>query len=137
MKELNRILLIDDDRVTNLMHVRLIRRASLAKHVDVATDGVAALEYLNAQPDEPGAQPELILLDINMPRMDGFEFLQAYADLPQTLRDHQMIAMVSTSMLNADLDRAEADPHVKVFLNKPINNEDLTRLVAQWEAQAA
>ncbi|MCV3272695.1 response regulator [Roseobacter sinensis] len=127
---LQRVLLVDDDKVTNLMHGRLIRRSGLIGQIDVATDGVAALEYLQARTDAGDGWPELILLDINMPRMDGFEFLESYAALPAECgRAETLIIMLSTSVLRADHARAEADPHVHAFVSKPLASDDIVRFV--------
>lgn len=126
---LNRILLVDDDTVTNLMHKRQIARFELAKDVDVATDGLAALDYLTAREETGASQPELVLLDINMPRMNGFEFLAAYAALPENLHESQSIVMVSTSTLRQDRQRAESEAFVKSYEIKPLSNEDFCRIV--------
>ncbi len=128
---LHRVLLVDDDKVTNLMHGRLIRRSGMISEIDVATDGVAALEYLAERTAAGARWPELILLDINMPRMDGFEFLERYAALPEAERcDQTLIVMLSTSVLRADHERAEADPHVHAFISKPMESETLGACVA-------
>lgn len=129
---LNRILLIDDDRVTNLMHRRLIRKAGLAHRVDVAVDGVEALACLNAALQENDDIPELVLLDVNMPRMNGFEFLEAYDAFPDHLRQRQIVIMLTTSVLAADMRRAEQDANVYRFASKPIDVEDLVRFVQDY-----
>ena len=125
---LSAVLLVDDDRVTNMMHSRQISRRQLAERVDVATDGVAALDFLKACIAEKAAVPELVLLDINMPRMNGFEFLQAYADLPKDLHNRQRIVMVSTSTLRQDRARAEENPFVASYETKPLTDADLMRI---------
>jgi len=124
-----RILLVDDDRVTNLMHRRQIARGDFAEAVDVATDGQAALSYIENRKSRGERQPELVLLDVNMPRMNGFEFLAAYADLPSGVRQCQTIVMVSTSGLQQDVDRANADPNVRAYYVKPLADSDFQRIV--------
>lgn len=132
---LEKVLLVDDDKVTNLMHKRQIGRQKLARTVEVATDGGAALEYLNGLDLETETPPELILLDINMPRMNGFEFLAEYAGLPENLRAAQHVIMVSTSTLRQDKARAEEDPNVREFVGKPLSDVDLARLARDYQAQ--
>lgn len=126
---LNNILLVDDDKVTNLMHKRLIFRGGFSHNVDVATDGRAALEYLAECIDENKTPPELILLDINMPRMNGFEFLEKYAQLPEALREGQSVFMVSTSTLKKDRLRAEKFPMVAGYESKPVSAADIEHMV--------
>ena len=133
-RKLRKILLVDDDRVTNLLHERLISKASVAESIDVETDGVAALEHLKRVGRQETEAPDLIFLDINMPRMNGFEFLDAYARLPAEQRKRHMIVMLSTSELQRDLARAEADPNVHCFIPKPLQQDALRVLVSQCQA---
>lgn len=133
---LNKILLVDDDRVTNLMHKRQITRCGLARKVDITTDGQAALEFLDGLARAAIDPPEMILLDINMPRMNGFEFLSEYARRPQNLRDAQRVILVSTSALHRDVVRAEEDPNVHEFVGKPLSDAELKRLVDDYCASA-
>ena len=130
--KVNCILLVDDDRVTNLLHKRQISRCGLAHNVDAVTDGCDALKYLDelVQSDDP--LPEMILLDINMPRMNGFEFLFDYAKLPESRTKLSRIIMVSTSTLPSDIARAEADPNVHEYARKPLADTDLKRLVHDY-----
>lgn len=135
---LQKVLLVDDDRVTNLMHLRLITRTGLVEQVDVATDGVAALDYLQTCVRAGNALPEIILLDINMPRMDGFEFLENYAVLPSCMRGTRTeVIMLSTSILRADHERAEADPNVHAFVSKPVNGADIEAFVYDYQDRLA
>lgn len=133
---LDTVLLVDDDRVTNMMHARVLDRSGLVARIDVVTDGQAAIEYLTSL-EEDKRPPELILLDINMPRMDGFEFLEHYAKLPDHLRAGQIIIMLTTSLLQSDRDRANANPLVLRFANKPVRAEDVPNMVREyWESRA-
>ncbi|MEM9637338.1 MAG: response regulator [Pseudomonadota bacterium] len=135
---LQKVLLVDDDKVTNLMHSRLIKRTGLIAQVDVVTDGVAALEHLQGIDAAGEPLPELILLDINMPRMDGFEFLEKYATLPARIRAAQtVIILLSTSILRADHERAEADPNVYQFVNKPVDTDDIAGFVQACQQRLA
>lgn len=129
---LNRILLIDDDRVTNLMHRRLIEKAGLARRIDVAVDGVEALSCLATALEQEDDIPELLLLDINMPRMNGFEFLEAYDALPDHLRRRQLVIMLTTSVLTADMQRAAEDPNVFRFVTKPVDGTDMMGFVRDY-----
>lgn len=129
VESLDRILLVDDDTVTNLMHKRQITRRGLARHVDVATDGQSALEYLQRRAENGEDAPGLVLLDINMPRMNGFEFLRAYAEMPQACQKVPRIVMVSTSTLRQDRQLAEVDPLVEAYETKPLTDNDLVRIV--------
>ncbi|UWR21377.1 response regulator [Sulfitobacter sp. S190] len=133
MTPINRILLVDDDAVTNLMHTRIIRKSGKAAHIDVATDGLQALELIKSDLAAARALPELVFLDINMPRMGGFEFLEEYAKLGLPVGEQLIIVMLSTSLLHADHARAEADPHVHSFSDKPLRTEKLLEVIAEYQ----
>jgi len=137
IKCLKKVLLVDDDTVTNLMHRRVMERSGLVEQIEVATDGLLAIDHLEAMRAQNGIQPELILLDINMPRMNGFEFLQAYAKLDPLPLAQQIIIMLSTSLLRADRSRAEADPNVHRFANKPVRLEDMLNFFEDYQKYAA
>jgi CheY-like chemotaxis protein len=130
-----KVLLVDDDKVTNLLHTRLINRTGLVDQVDVAIDGQFALEYLQDIEARQDQQPELILLDINMPRMNGFEFLEAYAELPYVPSAQQIVVILSTSLLKSDHQRAESDPNVFKFANKPLHEDEIIGLVSEIKAR--
>lgn len=133
MTPLNRILLVDDDAVTNMMHRRVIERSGRATNIDVATDGQEALDILTADLAAGRPLPELIFLDINMPGMGGFEFLEHYATLQIEEQVQLIIVMLSTSLLRTDHARAEADPNVHSFCDKPLRLEKLVELVTEFQ----
>lgn len=133
MKPLDRILLVDDDAVTNMMHRRVIERSGRACAIDVATDGQEALDILCADLEAGRPLPELIFLDINMPGMGGFEFLEHYAALDIAADAQLIIVMLSTSLLQADHARADADPNVHSFCDKPLRLEKLLELVEDFQ----
>lgn len=134
MKQLRRILLVDDDTVTNMLHRRVLERSGHVQNIDVATDGQEALDILYADLKEKRPLPELIFLDINMPGMGGFEFLERYKEMQLESDMHLIIVMLSTSLLEADHAKAEADPNVHCFCDKPLRLEKLTELVEELEA---
>jgi CheY-like chemotaxis protein len=114
------ILLVDDDATTNFINQHLLKRMQVSEEVLVALNGQEALSLLQTRcHDTAAACPSLILLDINMPVMDGFTFLKAYNELPQAQRDNTVIVMLTTSMLDADVVQARQLP-VAGFLNKPL-----------------
>jgi len=100
MKQLNCILLIDDDEPTNFLNKLTLEQAGCATHIRIAPSGQAALDYLRGGSDEY-PRPDLIFLDINMPAMDGWEFLAQYRSLPQEKKADTVLIMLTTS-LNPD-----------------------------------
>ncbi|SDX57257.1 response regulator [Hymenobacter psychrophilus] len=126
------ILLVDDDPTTNFLSTRLLNRLGASEEVLVALNGAAALQLLQQRcPATAGvACPALVLLDVNMPVMGGFEFLEAYQQLPAAKRQRTVIVMLTTSMLAADRQRAE-QLSVSGFLTKPLTRAKLAAVFGQ------
>jgi CheY-like chemotaxis protein len=99
-----KILIIDDDDIYSELVSRALRKAAPDIQVVAAEDGVEGIEALTGQARNPCKKPLLILLDINMPRMNGFEFLEAIRSEP-SLRNH-VVFMFTTSEAEEDRDRA-------------------------------
>ena len=121
MSAFKSVLLVDDSRATNFMHRELIREADFAERVDVALDGEEALDFLRSGGDLEYFPPSVIFLDINMPKMDGFEFLEACKSLPEPQRGSLIIVMLTTSLDPGDRTRAMATGMVRDFHNKPLS----------------
>ena len=131
MQKIKKVLLIDDDDITNMMHLRIIKKSGRVEETLVATDGQAALEILEGLIAAGQPLPELIFLDINMPRMGGFEFLDAYEARNIGAEGQKIIVMLSTSLMRHDHERAEADPNVHCFANKMIGVEAFADFVEE------
>ena len=91
-------MLVDDDPSTNYLHTRVIKAGACAEHVDVVDNGQAAIDFIRKAAAEKKPFPELILLDINMPVLNGWEFLEAYKRLPDSEKGNSKIIMLTTSM---------------------------------------
>ncbi|WEK37029.1 MAG: response regulator [Candidatus Pseudobacter hemicellulosilyticus] len=131
------ILLIDDDEPTNYLNNRIITRARCAQQVEVVQGGQSALQYLcgcrefGATSPDPNRLPELILLDINMPAMDGWEFLEKYRELPRTSPIDSIMIMLTTSLNPDDNSRAQQTPEIASYESKPFTDEMLARILSR------
>ncbi|WP_271782721.1 response regulator [Aquimarina algiphila] len=115
------VLLIDDDRATNFFNERVVAKHSAFHKVNTAQSGMAALEYLNNVAQNTATKPNLIFLDINMPAMNGWEFLIEFSKLDEQIREGIKVILLSTSS-NPDDVRASAKNHsVDDFINKPLS----------------
>ena len=127
LKKLAKILLVDDSVADNYLHRRLITKLGLAEEIVVAHNGIEALDYLTVPVNGAYARPELLFLDINMPGMDGWEFLDAYERLEADRKAGMVICMLTTAYSDRDLDRARQHGIVNDYLGKPLDEEKLLR----------
>jgi CheY-like chemotaxis protein len=135
-KKLNCILLVDDDEPTNYLNRMTLENAGCARHIQIVQSGQDALDFLSRQgkynemPDCP--HPELIFLDINMPAMDGWEFLEKYRALPADQKARIVVIMLTTSLNPDDESRARTLPEVDGFEHKPLKADRLKEVLKTY-----
>lgn len=135
-KPIRCILLIDDDPDDNYLHQLVIDESGLFDTVRIVENGQKGLDYL-AQTDHPDyVRPDVILLDINMPGMNGFEFLERYSQLNQSLRSRLVLLMLTTSINSADTKRANQIDDVKGYLPKPLTRAMLEKIMNDYPSEA-
>lgn len=134
-----RILLVDDDEHDNFFHKRAISKSGLDSEVYVCFSGLDALDYLQNKGNYTSlsseqCKPDLIILDINMPHLNGWEFLEAYAALPDETveKSSVIIIMLSTSSNPDTMRKALNTPYVADFIEKPLRAETVLELSARF-----
>ena len=113
-------LVIDDDSTTNYINVALLEKSLHCKQIQIAMNGEKALNFINAYSENSeGKSPELIILDLNMPVFDGFQFLEYYSRKKFTNKDDVKIIILSSLLYKEDLEKIAKYPSVK-YIIKPL-----------------
>ena len=130
MKKLGRILLIDDSAADNFIHVRRFGKMNIAEDVVVRINGQEGLDYLTTPLPTGGyPRPDLLFLDINMPVMDGWTFLDHYQGLGDEHRARITIAMLTSSVGDSDYARASSYAVLNGHEAKPLHRENIRALL--------
>lgn len=131
---LSSILFVDDDEISNLINKIFIGKLNLNVKVDFVLNGKEALDELAPAKDIPTIiTPCLLLLDIKMPIMDGWEFIAAYEEqVSPEIRNQVVIVMLTTSRDERDMVKAMNNSNIKEIIEKPLSEMAMTRLIDKY-----
>ncbi len=124
------ILIVDDDQVNNFVLKNIIQRTYPQAHIYVQREANAALFFLAEIRKQNKDLPGIILLDINMPVMSGFDFLDAFHE--QFSQNTSHIYMVSSSISKYDQQKANSYPSVFGYITKPLVNQNIVFIVEEY-----
>jgi CheY-like chemotaxis protein len=127
-RKLECILLVDDDPDDNMYHRIIIEEMNITDNIDVVLNGLEAITYLKKDNQAP---PELIFLDINMPKMNGWEFLDQYKHLDAKQRARVVIVILTTSANPDHLKKAQQIKEVTGFETKPLSKEMMSEILKE------
>lgn len=122
-------MIIDDNEIDLKINSKIIELNQIFEDIMVCHSGQEALDYFQKYLNEPDALPDFILLDIQMPEMNGFEFLDKFAMLSKKIRGKCQIAMLSSTLDFGDIKKAEANIYVLKLLKKPLQPQELRNLL--------
>ncbi|GAA4428988.1 response regulator [Pontibacter saemangeumensis] len=130
------VLLVDDDETTNYLNERLLNEMEVAREIRILKNGKEAIDYLSnayASPLDPAfKRPDLIFLDIKMPVMDGFTFLEEYERRGLDMGDHMIILMLTSSASFYDLERLKSFRKVKRHFSKALTKHDVREILSDF-----
>lgn len=122
------VMIIDDNTIDLYITSHVITRQNFGRQILQYSIASEALNYLIENSKNVSALPQIILVDIYMPIMSGFEFMEAYDDLPQSVKDYCNVYVVSSSIDQKDIMRAEEDKNIIGFCEKPISKITLENM---------
>ncbi|MFM8738748.1 MAG: response regulator [Cytophagales bacterium] len=126
---MNLVALVDDDSIFQFTAKRLIQSTKLASEILQFENGGNAIDYLKQHASDASKLPHHLFLDINMPFLDGWMFLEEFAELKPHFAKKINIYMVSSSIDQRDINRAKAYQDVREFVVKPVSIETFSRLL--------
>lgn len=124
----NYCLFIDDDDAINFLHKMIVEKMQLARKQEFINKAEEALAHLRNLDEQQ--MPDIVFLDINMPKINGWKFLELFGELQLTFPPK--FIMLTTSINPEDKIRAEKNPLVHDFLTKPLSSEKILHVLSQY-----
>ncbi len=126
MKKFNNVYVIDDDKIFHFIINKLLAKNDIDANLSFFYNGLEALQEIKENLTCDELLPDLILLDINMPILDGWQFLEEYQQIKEQFVTQPEIYLISSSDNVLDTDKAkEFSDVIKSYLLKPVNNQDI------------
>lgn len=123
-----KVMVIDDNPVDLYIAKKLLEKTNFASQILSYNSALEALQYLEKHGHERDLLPNVILVDIYMPEMSGFEFMDAYQHLSDALKQQCKVYVISSSIDSKDIRRANEDKNVIAFQEKPLSREFLSTI---------
>lgn len=124
------ILLVDDDKIFNFLTEKTISSLGLVNEIHFALNGEEALDLLELYKNGELAKPDIIFVDLSMPIMDGFEFIEAFRDSDIPEKESITLVVLTSSADPMDINRAK-ELGIKYYFNKPLSKEEVKKMVGQ------
>ncbi|MBX9852738.1 MAG: response regulator [Cytophagaceae bacterium] len=122
------VMIIDDSEMDTFLNKMILQTLNFSEEILTFTNPIHALEYfqkLSREENQPRNIPEIVFLDINMPIMSGFVFLEEFGKLPQKITSGVKFFMISSSEDPEDIEKTRKHPNIIKYLNKPLDKKEL------------
>jgi CheY-like chemotaxis protein len=131
MKKINTFCIIDDDDIYQFTTSLLLEKSDLVNKIIVFSNGLTAINFLKDEISNIENIPDLLFLDINMPVMDGWEFLEEYLLIKHMMPKTVVIYMVSSSVDERDILKAKSISALSGYLVKPISSQNIMKVILE------
>ena len=129
MERLKTLILIDDDEIIVYLTKRIIAETNLVELIQVFNNGRDALDYLAENAANPDMLPEILFLDLFMPIMDGWQFLDEYLKIKPKFEKEIIIYIITSSVSQEDIVRAKEISEVSDYIIKPVKKQNFIELI--------
>jgi len=131
MCNLYNICVVDDDVIYQYTTMKIIEILKISKKQQVFSDGEKALEFIQRHINDENELPDILLLDINMPIMDGFQFMEEYVKFWTQIKKKINIYIVSSSVDPLDIEKSKKMIGVSGYVTKPVKLNDIKQIIAE------
>ncbi len=129
MTRIKKLAIVDDDDIFIYLTTKTIEQTNLVEQIKVFKNGTAAIKFLKENTSNPELLPEIILLDLNMPIMDGWQFLEEFILLKPKIGKKITIYIITSSISPHDMEKAKGITEVSDFIIKPVTKEKFVELL--------
>ena len=129
MERIDTLLLVDDAKIFQYLTQKIIETTNLVNKIKIFSNGFEAIAFLSTYSDKPELLPDIILLDLNMPIMDGWQFLEEYVRIKPNIAKQITIYILTSSIDPADIKKSEEISEVSDFIIKPITKDKFINLL--------
>ena len=131
-KSYKSVMLIDDNEIDNLINQKMLESVDFCENIFIHTGARSALEYLKnvskIKDNVSSFLPDIIFLDIDMPIMDGFQFVDEFEKLEENVKEHSKIVLLTSSLDPKDISKSKKNKYILKYVNKPLTQENLNGL---------
>jgi CheY-like chemotaxis protein len=136
MDKIKEVWIVDDDNMFRIFLKSILNKSEAFEEINSFENGSFAIDELKSRIEKKAYIPSIIFLDINMPIMNGWEFMEAFANLKANLNTPVEIYISSSSIAKEDTDNAKNNTNIKGFLTKPIKLETINEVVQKYRSQS-